>query len=219
MKKIKGTIIEYSVGKTESTGEEAKEVGVVMSEKVKRPDKLVGSTYKIKPQNGDAIYMTINDMTLNEGTDDEHVVPYEIFINCKDTNSSHWVSALTRTASAVLRKGGAVKFLAEEWKGIVDPSGGWWEKSRYCKSVVSEMGRILEIHFDSLEAENSKVKINKAVENDKGAYAADEHEAEHEAEFSDYPESATLCNDCGYMSVIVSEGCTRCLNCGNSKCG
>ena len=40
-----------------------------MHEKVERPEVLIGSTYKIKtPVSDHAMYVTINDIVLNEGT-------------------------------------------------------------------------------------------------------------------------------------------------------
>ena len=40
-----------------------------MHEKLERPEVLIGSTYKIKtPVSDHAMYVTINDIVLNEGT-------------------------------------------------------------------------------------------------------------------------------------------------------
>ncbi len=40
-----------------------------MHEKLERPEELIGSTYKIKtPVSDHAMYVTINDIVLNEGT-------------------------------------------------------------------------------------------------------------------------------------------------------
>ena len=53
---------------------------IEMNESIARPDFLLGSTYKIKPPISDhALYITINDIILNEGTDHEVRRPYEIF--------------------------------------------------------------------------------------------------------------------------------------------
>ena len=55
-----------------------------MHETLKRPEVLFGTTYKIKtPQSEHALYITINDMVLNAGTEYEERHPYEIFINSK----------------------------------------------------------------------------------------------------------------------------------------
>ena len=46
---------------------------VWMHERLERPEVLIGSTYKIKtPVSDHAMYLTINDIMLNEGTEHEH---------------------------------------------------------------------------------------------------------------------------------------------------
>src|SRR6185437_13252927 len=56
-----------------------------MHEKLERPEVLIGSTYKIKtPISDHAMYVTINDIVLNEGTEYEQRRPFEIFINSKN---------------------------------------------------------------------------------------------------------------------------------------
>src|SRR3569832_792218 len=86
-----------------------------MHEKVERPEVLIGSTYKIKtPVSDHAMYVTINDIVLNEGTESEQRRPFEVFINSKNLDHYQWIVALTRVISAVFRKGGDVTFLDEE---------------------------------------------------------------------------------------------------------
>ena len=47
-----------------------------MHEKFERPEMLIGSTYKIKtPVSDHAMYVTINDIVLNEGTEHEQRRP------------------------------------------------------------------------------------------------------------------------------------------------
>src|SRR5437588_12818 len=73
-----------------------------MHEKLERPEVLVGSTYKIKtPISDHAMYVTINDIVLNEGTEFEQRRPFEIFINSKNLDHFQWIVALTRIISAV----------------------------------------------------------------------------------------------------------------------
>src|SRR5215471_4785779 len=99
-----------------------------MHEKLERPEMLIGSTYKIKtPISDHAMYVTINDIVLNEGTEYEQRRPFEIFINSKNLDHFQWIVALTRIISAVFRKGGDVTFLVEELKAVFDPRGGYWQ--------------------------------------------------------------------------------------------
>ena len=68
-----------------------------MHEEIQRPEVLIGSTYKIKtPVSDHAMYVTINDIVLNEGTEYEHRRPFEVFINSKNLDHFQWIVALTR---------------------------------------------------------------------------------------------------------------------------
>lgn len=72
--------------------QDAKDNIVHMHEKVDRPEMLHGSTYKIKtPMSEHALYMTINDIILNQGTDHELRRPFEVFINSKNMDHFQWV--------------------------------------------------------------------------------------------------------------------------------
>ena len=73
------------------------------------------------------MYVTINDIVLNAGTEHEHRRPFEIFINSKSMEHFQWIVALTRIMSAVFRKGGDVTFLVEEMKAVFDPKGGYFK--------------------------------------------------------------------------------------------
>ncbi|MGD8934165.1 MAG: NrdJb, partial [Gammaproteobacteria bacterium] len=102
---------------------------IQMHEKLERPEMLLGSTYKIKtPQSEHALYITINDIVLNQGTEHEMRRPYEIFINSKNMDHFQWIVALTRIISAVFRKGGDVTFLVDELRSVFDPRGGYFKK-------------------------------------------------------------------------------------------
>ena len=50
---------------------------VQLHEKLKRPEMLIGSTYKVKtPLSEHALYVTINDIILNPGTEHELRRPF-----------------------------------------------------------------------------------------------------------------------------------------------
>src|SRR5450432_1182047 len=99
--KIAKKIVKYNVQKPDDKAAEVKPVAVDpddyqdkngrmakvirMHEKVERPDVLIGSTYKIKtPVSDHAMYVTINDIVLNEDTKFEQRRPFEIFVNSKN---------------------------------------------------------------------------------------------------------------------------------------
>ena len=204
--------------------ETPKTVVIQMHEGIARPDVLVGATYKLKsPLVEHALYITINDIVLNQGTADEVRRPFEIFINSKSMEHFQWIVALTRIMSAVFRKGGDVAFLIDEMKSVVDPKGGYYKNGKYMNSLVAEVGATLEEHLEA---------IGYIVKADKGAAArammaekmASHSEAiaiptEIKAPETGFPPNATVCGKCHEKAVVVMDGCSTCLNCGQSKCG
>ena len=74
--KIDKKIVEYAVNpehdvSTDSNESPADNV-IQMHEKLERPEMLLGSTYKVKtPLSEHALYVTINDVVLNQGTEQE----------------------------------------------------------------------------------------------------------------------------------------------------
>ena len=126
-----------------------------MTEKVMRPEgmeSLEGSTYKIKtPLDDHAMYVTINDIILNSGTEYEQRRPFEIFINSKNMDHFQWIVALTRLMSAVFRKGGDVTFLAEELQAVFDPKGGYFKPGgRFMPSIIAEIGDVIAHHMQKI---------------------------------------------------------------------
>jgi hypothetical protein len=121
----------------------------VMHEGVSRPEMLTGATYKVKPPHlENALYITINNILMNAGTEHEELRPYEIFINSKDMTQFEWIVAITRMISALFRKGGSIEFLIEELKSVFSPSGGYYKKGgKYMNSLVAEIGEVIERHL------------------------------------------------------------------------
>src|ERR1700676_3342795 len=123
-----------------------------MHEKLERTEVLIGSTYKIKtPVSDHAMYVTSNDIVLNEGTEYEQRRPFEVFINSKNLDHFQWIVALTRIISAVFRKGGDVAFLVDELKAVFDPRGGYWQPGgKFMPSIIAELGYVIEKHLQSI---------------------------------------------------------------------
>ena len=123
---------------------------IQMHETLQRPEMLVGSTYKLKvPEHvsAHAMYITINDIILNEGTEHESRRPFEVFINTKNLDHFQWIVALTVIMSAVFRKGGDITFLVDELRSVFDPRGGYWVKGSYKQSIIAEIGDVIERHL------------------------------------------------------------------------
>ncbi len=199
---------------------------VRMHEKLKRPEMLLGSTYKIKtPLSDHALYVTINDIVLNPGTPHEKRRPFEVFINSKNMDHFQWILALTRIMSAVFRKGGDVTFLVEEMHSVFDPKGGYFKKGgKFMPSLVAEIGDAIESHLKMigmLGEPHLDKEQKKLIEQKKAEYEATQRHstAKEEGEASDFPAGATLCDKCHTKAVVMMDGCMTCLSCGESKCG
>ena len=234
--KIGNKIVSYEVAKDEPEQEEvqaeavAKEEAVSadvihMHEKLERPEMLLGSTYKVKtPLSEHALYVTINDVILNEGTDHQLRRPFEVFINSKNMDHFQWIVALTRIISAVFRKGGDITFLVDELRSVFDPRGGYFKKGgKYMPSLVAEIGDAIECHLrmigmlkdDSLDDHQKKLLAEKRAQ-----FEASNAQIEEKSEAgSEFPAGSQLCMACNTKAAIKMDGCMTCLNCGDSKCG
>lgn len=197
---------------------------IQMGEPLSRPDMLVGNTYKIKtPVTEHALYITINDVIMNEGTPQEHRRPFEIFINSKNMEHFQWIVALTRVMSAVFRKGGDVTFLVEELKSVFEPSGGYFKKGgKFVPSLVAEIGEVVEKHLQEigmLKKPDLDEHQQKLVEEKKAEYLEKHTKSGEESNDEGFPKGAQLCKKCNTKASILMDGCMTCLNCGDSKCG
>jgi hypothetical protein len=196
---------------------------VRMHEKLERPEMLLGSTYKVKtPVSDHAMYVTINDIILNQGTEHEQRRPFEIFINSKNLDHYQWIVALTRLMSAVFRKGGDVTFMVDELKAVFDPRGGYWQPGgKFMPSIIAELGHIVERHLksigllpnDSLDEQQRRLVDMKRKEYEERNRQQDAFSKGH------YPDGAQLCKVCSTTAVVMMDGCLTCLACGDSKCG
>ncbi len=226
--KITQPIVGYKVKKDEVEEVKAVETKpsaeiIQMHESVQRPEMLLGSTYKIKtPLSEHALYMTINDIILNQGTEHEQRRPFEVFVNSKNMDHFMWVLALTRVISAVFRKGGDCTFLAEELQAVFDPKGGYFKPGgKYMPSLVAEIGHVIEKHFkmigmlkdDGLDEHQQKLVDAKRAEYKAMETASNSHNV------GEFPDTAQMCAKCMTKAAILMDGCMTCLSCGDSKCG
>ena len=195
-----------------------------MHERVERPERLIGSTYKIKtPLSDHALYVTINDIVLNPETPYEKRRPFEIFINSKNMDHFQWIVALTRIISAVFRKGGDVIFLVEELRSVFDPQGGYFKPGgKYTPSLVAEIGDAIESHMKMigmipdapLDEQQQKMVLEKRREFAERVGTTENPDAND----TRFPPESLLCPKCSTKAVILMDGCDTCLNCGYSKC-
>ncbi|MGY3896709.1 TSCPD domain-containing protein [Aeromonas enterica] len=226
VKKIDKKIVAYKVKTRDEPQEDlAPQDDVVhMHETVLRPERLMGTTYKLKtPEHVSehSLFITINDIILNEGTVHETRRPFEIFINSKSLEHYQWIVALTRIISAVFRKGGDVTFLVEELRSVFDPKGGYWNKGKYVPSLIAEIGNVIETHLTEI----GMIKLPRLDEHQQAFLAQKQAElqvqqpSEESQAGSGFPASAALCYKCHSKALVLKDGCMTCLNCGDSKCG
>ena len=221
--KIEKKIVGYSlVDQEKDTNLKDEQAEIVqLGEPLGRPDQITGSTYKVKtPVTEHALYITINDIVMNEGTPQEHRRPFEIFINSKNMEHFQWIVALTRVMSAVFRKGGDITFLVEELESVFDPNGGYYKKGgKYIPSLVAELGQVVEQHLKNIGMLKSTIPDEhqeKLIQEKRKEYLEKNSQGLDE---SGFPKDAQLCHKCSTKAAIMMDGCLTCLSCGESKCG
>lgn len=221
--KINKKIVGYGIAEPDKNEpvEEAANNVFQLGEPLDRPEKITGTTYKVKtPVTDHAFYITINDVIMNEGTPQEHRRPFEIFVNSKNMEHFQWIVALTRVMSAVFRKGGDITFLVEELESVFDPNGGYYKKGgKYIPSLVAELGHVVETHLQNIGMlKNSEPDLHqkKLIDEKKNEYLKKNQNTLDENGFT---KDSQLCAKCTTKAAIMMDGCLTCLNCGESKCG
>ncbi len=121
-----------------------------------------------------------------------------------------WTLALTRMISAVFRRGGNVRFVAEELGAVFDPQGGAFVNGRYAPSLLAVIGGVIERHLNSLAVGGPEVKILP----DGDRITASMVEVEEVIS----PPTGPLCPKCHQPAIVKREGCNTCTSCGYSKC-
>lgn len=169
-----------------------------LTEPLQRPEKLHGTTYKIKPGTHHAIYVTINDVEVNGR---RH--PFEIFFTTKAIECQAWMVALSRMISAVFRKGGDVAFIVEELTSVYDPQGGHWADGKYVPSTAAAIGKLVEHHLADLGLAEAETPAASAPA---------------EAAGQSLYAKRVVCPKCSSGALMRREGCWTCDSCSYSKC-
>ena len=177
-----------------------------------RPAAVPGKTYKLRwPESDHAIYITVNDIEVEEETGQRHRRPFEVFINSKNMEHYAWTVALTRMISAVFRRGGDVSFVVEELKAVFDPRGGQWMEGRYVPSLLAAIGDVIEQHMVDIGflSKEDRARLT-------GTFATPDNVVRLDTPPRDSRFRA--CPRCGINALIRQEGCDSCTSCGYSKC-
>jgi ribonucleoside-diphosphate reductase alpha chain len=160
----------------------------------RRPEALVGKTYKIKwPLTDENLYVTLNDI-------EEHGRrrPFEIFIASRSAEHAELMSALTLTLSAVMRRSENPAFLVEDLERVRAAQGAW-VGGRYVPGVVALIAGVMRRHLEELGLLSGKPP---PPAKDVGGQAGGE-----------------LCPKCDSPTLFRQDGCTLCSSCGYSTCG
>ena len=171
---------------------------------------MTGRTYKLKwPPTGANWYVTVNS--------DGERRPLEVFIVGGDGVQTEWVQAMGRLLTAVLRRGGDVRFLVGELLAVHSANAGGFvaEQHAYRASLVAAIGGILQEEFKTL-----------------GLYGVSAADAVQVSTHTHSPMHATIvpvtvtrgdgpdsCPSCGATPLVREQGCVRCLSCDFTKCG
>jgi ribonucleoside-diphosphate reductase alpha chain len=190
----------------------------------RRPQVLRGATYKVNTPFGMA-YITINDL---DG------IPSEIFLNVGKAGSDVFAmsEALGRVCSLFLRygnHGNKEALLIKHLKGI-GGSGAIGFGANRVESIADAVAKSLEMHVQANAAHNGDAYVTAAASH---AYASAAPAAQASAPsvpaaegahghshhgLGELNQSKDICPSCGTASLIPSDGCKTCTNCGYSRC-
>jgi ribonucleoside-diphosphate reductase alpha chain len=180
----------------------------------RRPQILRGATYKANTPFGMA-YITINDMNGS---------PSEIFLNVGKAGSDVFAmsEALGRVCSLFLRygdHGDKVKLLVKHLKGI-GGSGAIGFGNNRVESIADAVAKALEQHDEIMndrdDAQDYVTATSEVVDAPVAAASASNSHGGHSSPTAVM--SKDLCPSCGSASLVNSEGCKNCVNCGYSRC-
>jgi ribonucleoside-diphosphate reductase alpha chain len=173
-----------------------------------RPQILRGATYKVNTPLGMA-YITINDL---DG------VPSEIFLIVGKAGSDVFAmsEALGRVCSLFLRygeHGNKVQLLIKHLKGI-GGSGSVGFGANRVESIADAVAKALELHSEATTVASSA----SAIEAPEPAYVPSSSTNVTAGKSATPVKIKDLCPSCGSASLVSTEGCKTCTNCGYSKC-
>jgi ribonucleoside-diphosphate reductase alpha chain len=180
----------------------------------KRPDSLIGYTYKTQTSYGN-LYVTINE--------DEEGKPFEVFANIGKAGGFYAAKAeaISRLISLALRSRINVKEVIGQLKGIRGPQTTWGEEGKIY-SLSDAIAQTLEKYLKSkdkgqqLNLDLSPQKKSTKKEDGNSNTQAVAAKPQSNQSIADVGE-APGCPECGSM-LSFSEGCATCPICGYSKC-
>lgn len=187
MKKISGKIVEWSI-----VAPEPALLKPLKGKTMIRPDCLKGETYRLKSHVYEhSFYVTINDYNNK---------PFEIFINTRNEDCAMWLSSLSLSWSAIFREMDDINFLLNGMVKVIDPKGSHSSHKRFHKSIVAEIGYILQ-------CKKNGVKLSKSTPSEKQGEATKN-------------DQVLECPKCQQKTLVKRDGCSQCTDdgCCYSSC-
>lgn len=183
----------------------------------KRPDSLIGYTYKTQTSYGN-LYVTINE--------DSEGKPFEVFANIGKAGGFYAAKAeaISRLISLALRSRINVKEVIGQLKGIRGPQTTWGEEGKIY-SLSDAIAQTLEKYLKSKD-QGQQLNLDLKPEEKKSSKREESVEDKQEQLASNQTSSTSSiadigeapgCPECGSM-LSFSEGCATCPSCGYSKC-
>jgi ribonucleoside-diphosphate reductase alpha chain len=164
-----------------------------------RPEILHGVTHKIRwPDLKSPVYFTVNH--LPDGR------PWEVFIASKNAQFSEWSVALSVMISMLLQRGVEAGDVAEHLRGITLSQSTAWIDGRLYGSIISRLGELLGGHPERVAYQAVQAGTHQAL-------------LKEVADSKDAPAFFRRCSFCNSTNIRIVEGCDKCDDCGQSKCG
>ena len=130
--------------------------------------------------------------------------------------------ALTRSISAIFRRGGDFMFIIQELQEVHSSLGGAWVGKKYVPSLVALIGSVLEDHLtkyhkgilgmNHLEGKTTTITDLNHLKGETMTVLADNPGG------TTYHDFGEQCPQCQAPALVSKEGCQTCLSCGFSNC-
>jgi len=179
-----------------------------------RPDVVQGYTRRVIAPEG-KINVTINS--------DEHG-PLEVFVNVGKAGSdiAALAEALGRLISLNLRilsplsQTDRVREIVDELRSIGGSRSVGFGMQQV-RSLPDAVARALELHLETLEAQQSARQAATTTTPDKNSVNGYDDPVAP-VSLSRLQTTGNLCSQCGCNTMVYEEGCRKCYNCGHSEC-
>ncbi len=178
-----------------------------------RPERLTGSTYKVKTPFG-AGYVTINEDEMGE--------MFEVFVSLGKggTDILADAEAIGRLISLALRipttvsKAAVVESIVDQLSGIGGASTAGFGSNRV-RSLADAVAKAINEH---VALRGTQVMANPVAQAQLPLGTALDSSASNQVRNAKLSARRDMCPSCGQASLMLVEGCAKCDNCGYSKC-